>query len=271
MKINVLGYTINLRLIVLPIIYIIIGIIIFSIIKSIIKKATNRRKILKATQEQRIDTITTLLLNIIKYIIVVLIILAIISLYGFNIKSILAGLGIGTALIGLAFQDLAKDLIAGFTIITEGEYEIGDTIEIDGFMGEVVFIGLRTTRIRNFKGATKIVANHYMDNIINYSDNNSLAVVDVSIAYEVSEEKIEKTFNKLFEEIKDKLEYATKDIELWGVDKLSDSGVIYRVAVETKPMKHIVTERILRKEIKKAFDKAEIKIPYTQIEVHNGK
>jgi small-conductance mechanosensitive channel len=36
-------------------------------------------------------------------------------------------------------------------------------------------------------------------------------------------------------------------------------------------MKHIVTERILRKEIKKAFDKAGVKIPYTQIEVHNGK
>ena len=271
MKINVLGYTIYLRLIVLPIIYIIIGIIIFSILKNILKKATNKRKVLRVAQKQRIDTLTTLILNIIKYIIVILVILSIISLYGFNIKSILAGLGIGTALIGLAFQDLAKDLIAGFSIITEGEYEIGDTIEIDGFMGEVVFIGLRTTRIRNFKGATKIVANHYMDNIINYSDNNSLAVVDVSIAYEENEEKIEKTFNKLFEKLNGKLEFATKNIELWGVNELSDSGIIYRVVVETKPMKHITTERILRKEIKKEFDKAGIKIPYTQIEVHNGK
>ena len=79
-------------------------------------------------------------------------------------------------------------------------------------MGEVTFIGLRTTRIRNFKGATKIIANHYMDNIINYSENNSLAVIDVLIAYECKEEDIEK-----------------------------------------------------------AFDKANIKIPYNQIEVHNGK
>ena len=271
MKINVLGYTINLKLIILPIVYIIIGIIIFSIIKSIIKKATIRRKILKASQRQRIETLTTVLVNIIKYIIVILVLIAILSVFGINVKSILAGLGITTALIGLAFQDLAKDLIAGFTIITEGEYEIGDTIEYDGFIGEVVFIGLRTTRIRNFKGATKIIANHYMDNIINYSENNSLAIVDVLIAYETNEEKIEKTFNKVFEEIQPKLEFATKDIELWGVNDLADSGVIYRVAVETKPMKHIVTERILRKEIKKAFDKAGIKIPYTQIEVHNGK
>ena len=271
MKINVLGYTINLKLIILPIVYIIIGIIIFSIIKSIIKKATIRRKILKASQRQRVETLTEVLVNIIKYIIVILVLIAILSVFGINVKSILAGLGITTALIGLAFQDLAKDLIAGFTIITEGEYEIGDTIEYDGFIGEVVFIGLRTTRIRNFKGATKIIDNHYMDNIINYSENNSLAIVDVLIAYETNEEKIEKTFNKVFEEIQPKLEFATKDIELWGVNDLADSGVIYRVAVETKPMKHIVTERILRKEIKKAFDKAGIKIPYTQIEVHNGK
>ena len=232
---------------------------------------TIRRKILKASQRQRVETLTTVLVNIIKYIIVILVLIAILSVFGINVKSILAGLGITTALIGLAFQDLAKDLIAGFTIITEGEYEIGDTIEYDGFIGEVVFIGLRTTRIRNFKGATKIIANHYMDNIINYSENNSLAIVDVLIAYETNEEKIEKTFNKVFEEIQPKLEFATKDIELWGVNDLADSGVIYRVAVETKPMKHIVTERILRKEIKKAFDKAGIKIPYTQIEVHNGK
>ncbi len=271
MKVDFLQKTIDLKLIILPIVYIIIGMIIFAIKKKIVLKATIKNKTLKVTQKQRVKTLSTLLLNIIKYIIVILVVLAIISLFGFKVGSILAGLGIGTAIIGLAFQDLAKDLIAGFSIITEGEYEIGDTIEIDGFMGEVTFIGLRTTRIRNFKGATKIIANHYMDNIINYSDNNSLAVVDVSIAYEVKEELIEKAFKNLEEKLNGKLEYATKDIEVWGVHELSDSAVVYRVVVETKPMKHIITERILRKEIKKTFDEVGVKIPYTQIEVHNGK
>ncbi len=271
MKVKILDYPIDLKLVILPIIYIIIGMVVFAIIKKLVNKATTRKGILKAAQKQRIQTLSTVILNIIKYIIVILVILAIISLFGFKVGSILAGLGIGTALLGLAFQDLAKDLIAGFSIITEGEYEIGDTIEIDGFMGEVTFIGLRTTRIRNFKGATKIIANHYMDNVINYSVNNSLAVVDVSIAYETDEKLIEDTFDKLFKDLNKKLEYATKEIEVWGVHDLSDSAVIYRVVVETKPMKHIATERVLRKEIKQAFDKAGVKIPYTQIEVHNGK
>ena len=269
--IHLMGVSIKIKLIILPIIYIIIGIAIFKFLKNIINKTIEGKKVLKSTQKQRIKTINILIINIIKYLTVIFVSLAILSIFGINVKSILAGLGIGTAIIGLAFQDLAKDLIAGFTIITEGEYEVGDTIEIDGFMGEVIFIGLRTTRIRNFKGATKIIANHYMDNVINYSNNNSLAVVDVSVAYEAQEDKIEEVLEKLFKKLEGKLEYATKKIELWGINDLGNSGVIYRIAVETQPMKQFVTERILRKEVKKAFDEAEIKIPYTQIEVHNGK
>lgn len=271
MDIKVLGLTFNLKFIILPLVYIVIGVIIFEIIKNFIIKATDRRKNLKATQRQRVKTFRTLIINIIKYIIIILVILAILSVYGVNVKSILAGLGIGTAILGLAFKDLATDLISGFSIIIEGEYEIGDTIEIDGFRGEVVFIGLRTTRIRDFKGATKIIANHYMDNIINYSENNSLAVVDVAIAYETDEKLIEETFDKLFKRLNGNIKYATKDLELWGVNDLSESSVVYRVVVETEPMKHVATERFLKREIKKELDAANIKIPYNQIEVHNGK
>ena len=270
MEIKVGSMIIDLLNIILPIVYIIIGVIIFKIIKQVVIKTSSTQK-LKITQIQRIKTLQTLILNIIKYIIVIFVVLAILSTFGINVKSILAGLGIGTALIGLAFQDLAKDLIAGFSIITEAEYEVGDTIEVDGFMGEVVFIGLRTTRIRNFKGATKIIANHFMNNIINYSANNSLAVVDVGIAYENNQEEIDKAIESLFKRLSGKIPDAVKDPECWGVNALSDSSVVYRIVVETKPTKQFAVERFLRKEIKKEFDQLGIKIPYTQIEVHNGK
>ena len=77
--------------------------------------------------------------------------------------------------------------------------------------------------------------------------------------------------DELFDELEGKIPFATKRPEVWGVNDLAASSVIYRVAVETEPAKHFVTERFLRKEIKKAFDKSHIKIPYTQVEVHNGK
>ncbi|MBQ6497612.1 MAG: mechanosensitive ion channel [Bacilli bacterium] len=268
--IKILGLEIKLKLIIVPLIYIIIGVVAFKILKKVIKKLLDKKN-LRGTQKQRINTLTILIVNIIKYIIIILVILAILSVFGVNVKSILAGLGIGTAVIGLAFKDLATDLIAGFSIIAEGEYEIGDTIEVDGFMGEVVFIGLRTTRIRDFKGATKIIANHYMDNIINYSEHNSLAVVDVSIAYECEEELIEKAFDKIFKDLNGKIPHATGDLELWGVNELSGSAVVYRIVVETEPMQQFAVQRYLRKELKKGLDESKVKIPYQQIEVHNGK
>ena len=268
--IQILGLEVELKIIIVPIIYIIIGIVSFKILKNVISKMVEKRN-LKGSKKQRVDTLKVLLINIIKYLTIIFVVLAILSVFGVNVKSIVAGLGIGTAVRGLAFKDLATDLIAGFNIITEGEYEIGDTIEVDGFMGEVVFIGLRTTRIRDFKGATKIIANHYMDNIINYSESNSLAVVDVSIAYECKEEDIDKAFEQLKKNLEGKIPNATGELEVWGVNSLSDSAVVYRVVVETKPMQQFATQRFLKREIKKQFDKSNIKIPYQQIEVHNGK
>ena len=264
------GMKLDLKLIILPIINITIGIVVYLILKKVLKKFLEKKQ-LKGTQLQRINTAKILIRNIIKYIIIFLVILSILSVFGVNIGSILAGLGIGTAIIGLAFQDFAKDIIAGFSIIAENLYEVGDIIEVDGFMGEVISFGLRTTRIKNFKGATKMISNHYMDNIINYSNSNSLAVVDVAISYETKEEDIEKAFQKISKELNGKIPYAKKDIEFWGVNELSDSSVVYRIVVETESMKNFTTERFLRKEIKKIFDQEKIKIPYQQIEVHNGK
>lgn len=263
---------IELKQIILPIIYITLGIVSYEIIKKIINKMAKRsRGNLKLHQYQRVNTVNMLIQNIIKYIIVIIVILALLATFGVNVSSLVAGLGITTAIVGLAFQDLAKDLIAGISIITEAQYEVGDTIEVDGFMGEVIFIGLRTTRIRNYKGATKIIANHNMDNITNYSLHNSLAIVDVSTGYEHSSEEVEKVLTDLSKELKGKIKEAKGELQILGITELDDSGVTYRVALEVDATKQFAVERYLRKEIKEIFDKSNIKIPFPQIEVHNGK
>ena len=73
------------------------------------------------------------------------------TVYGVDVTSVLAGLGIVGVVLGFALQDLAKDIIAGFSIIFENQYAIGDTISINGFKGEVIFLGLKTTKIKNYE------------------------------------------------------------------------------------------------------------------------
>lgn len=264
------NFEIDLKYILLPILYIIIGIIVYKIINNIVKKA-NKKLDLTEKQLKRTNTAKSMIMNFVKYIIAVFVVLAILTVYGIDVNSILAGLGISAVVLGLALQDVAKDIIAGLSILTENQFDVGDTIEIDGFMGEVIFLGLRSTKIRNYKGATKIIANHNINTVINYNLHDSLALVDVSVDYKHNPEEVEKVLLELAEELSGKIPNATDKLQVWGINGLDDSSMVYRVAIEVKPMEQFATERFIRKEIKKKFDSKNIKIPFHQVEVHNGK
>ncbi len=264
-------YEIDLSKILLPIIYIVLGIVVYKIIKMILNKILNKNKLIGKNTKNKVSTVFMLISNIIKYLIAIIVILAILSVFGVNVVSIVAGLGVTAAVLGLALQDVAKDLISGITILTEEQYKLGDTIEIEGFMGEVIFVGLRSTRIKNYRGSIKIIANRNISNIINYSMENSLAIVDINISYDNDSEKIEKTLEKIGENIKELIPSSKSKLEVWGVENLNEFGYEYRVALLVKSMEQYTAQRTLRKEIKKVFDQEKIKFICTNIEVKNGK
>ena len=263
--------TIELRQIIFPIVYIAIGFVVYKLLKRLVNKIMIKTPHMKKQHQQRANTIRIVILNVIKYVIVVVVLLAILANFGVNVRSIVAGLGITTAIIGLAFQDLAKDFIAGVSIITENQFEVGDTIEYDGFLGEVIFVGLKTTRIKDYRGAVKIIANHKLDTVINYSLNNYLAVVDIGVSYSDNPEEVAQALEEIRQELNGKVPNATGDIEIWGLDEFDESNMKYRIVVETKPQQHYAAQRFLRSEFKKRLDEKNIKISCQQIEVTNGK
>jgi small conductance mechanosensitive channel len=79
--------------------------------------------------------------------------------FGVNVAPILAGLGLAGLAVGMAAKDILSDFIAGFFIIIEGEYNIGDEIEIAGAAGRVLDMSLRRTVLRDANGSTHIVPN----------------------------------------------------------------------------------------------------------------
>ena len=263
--------TIELRQIIFPIVYIAIGFVVYKLLKRLVNKIMIKTPHMKKQHQQRANTIRIVILNVIKYVIVVVVLLTILANFGVNVRSIVAGLGITTAIIGLAFQDLAKDFIAGVSIITENQFEVGDTIEYDGFLGEVIFLGLKTTRIKDYRGAVKIIANHKLDTVINYSLNNYLAVVDIGVSYSDNPEEVAQALEEIRQELNGKVPNATGDIEIWGLDEFDESNMKYRIVVETKPQQHYAAQRFLRSEFKKRLDEKNIKISCQQIEVTNGK
>ncbi len=253
----------------LPIFYIAIGIILYNIIKIILDKIFYN-KIVHPKQKKRVTTIRILFKNITKYTLGIIVFLAVLTVYNVDVNAILAGLGIVGLVFGLATQDIIKDLLSGISIILENQYMIGDVIEINGFKGEVKFLGLRTTRIQNYKGEMLILSNRNINQVINYSTDYSLAIVDVSVAYESDLNQVEKCLQKIASEFSNKLPKIKENIEILGINQLDDSAVVYQIRAKAEANNQYQIERELKKQIKLAFDKEKIKIPYTQIEVHHG-
>ncbi len=95
-----------------------------------------------------------------KSIIWIIITLIIISNLGFNVTTLVTGLGIGGIAVALALQNMLSDVIASLSIILDKPFEIGDFIIIDDMRGNVENIGLKTTRVRSLSGEQLIFSNN---------------------------------------------------------------------------------------------------------------
>lgn len=184
MKIDFLGIELNITKLVHSLFYVLFVLLMYLIFRRVLKTIFSRAH--RGKQEKRLTTIHEMLLSVAKYITIILILLAVLANLGVNVTSLLAGLGIMTAVMGLAFQDLIKDVIAGITILLEGQFSVGDQVSVDGFKGTVISTGLKTTQIQSWTGEVKIIANHNIENLINYSKFDVLAQVEVSVPVEIA-------------------------------------------------------------------------------------
>lgn len=248
---------------------ILILILIYCIFNTISKRMFKLNIKTKKIQEKKHKTIWSFINNIVKYFLIFVGIIMVLGIQGVDTRSLIASLGVASAIVALAFQDTLKDLFAGILIVLENQYNIGDTVEINNFKGEVMAVGLRTTTLKSYTGEYCFIANRNVDKVINYSMSRSLAIVNVDVSYDSDLDKVEKVLSQLFIQIQDKIKSIRGDITIDGVDELGSSGITIRIVAPTLPLKNFEVERQLRKEIKKAFDENNIEIPYPQVVVHN--
>ena len=171
---------------------------------------------------------------------------------------------------GLALQDTLKDFLSGLSIIFENQYAIGDTVTVGGFKGEVISLGLKSTRIKAYTGEVKIISNRNICEVINHTIAFSLAQVDVQVSYEDDIKKVKKVLDELCIRLSKELPDLKEDIKCLGINSLDESGITFRVEAKTTPLKHYAIERILYKEIKLELDKNGITIPYQQVVIRNA-
>ena len=133
---------------------------------------------------KRQDTAITLIRNALRYVFFVIVVLFILSIFFRNPLPATAGATIIVAVIGFGAQSFLRDVIAGFSIIFEGQYSVGDFIHVkpQDVSGIVEELGLRMTKIRSLSGEVSYIPNGAMQGVINYVSGQQRFNVEVQLS-----------------------------------------------------------------------------------------
>ena len=217
----------------------------------------------------RIGTIATLISSIIKYVSILIGFCWGLSIIGVDVSTIFASIGIIALILGFGAESLVADLVTGVFILFENEYNVGDIIEVDGFRGTVKEIGLRTLNLEDNGGNVKIINNADLKNIINRSNYRSIAVCDIGISYDTDLEKLDPVLDVILADIKARYpEVFIGELKCIGVEALGEFSITLRFCGEVDEKNVFSGRRLLNKELKIAFDKNNISIPYPQMDIH---
>ena len=214
---------------------------------------------------RREGTLSKLLENVLSYVVYFIAFMMILSVLGINVQSLIAGAGIVGLAVGFGAKNLVQDIIAGFFIIFEDQFSVGDHIRVGKFEGNVESIGLRTTKIKSWTGELHILPNGSITQVTNFSLNNSIAVVDIAISYGEDIEWAEKVIKDSLKTMPDQYEDLINAPELLGIQTMGATEVVLRIVAETFPMKQARIARVIRKDIKLLLDEQGIKVPPTRL------
>ena len=214
--------------------------------------------------EKRSETLHKLVRSAVRYTIYFIAFFQVLSILGVNTTSIVASAGIASVAIGFGAQSLVKDIISGFFIILEGQFDVGDNVKIynqAAFIagGYVMSLGLRSTKIRSKNGEVYFIPNGTINQVVNYSLMYNLALVELPIKIDKSIEEIEDRVNKVINNANNKKEYhdllyKNDKLHIDYIEKIADNVVTIHVIGKAKVGKKQDVETMLRRDFYREFE-----------------
>lgn len=263
---NLLGKSIKIILIV-----VVINLLIKAIHTIIDRTFRKKNKDIFSAEDKKINTLTSVFKNIIKYVFIFIGLVMILDTFGIDTTSILATAGIGGLAIGFGAQSLVKDIITGFFILLEDQFSVGDYVQVDEFEGIVEKLGVRVTNLRDFTGELHIIPNGNITTVTNKTRGAMRALVNISVDYEEDIDRVIKVLDKVCMEKREENKNIVEGPTVLGINDLADYSMTFTIVAKTKPMEQWSVERELRKAVKEALDIENIEIPYPKHIVYNKK
>ncbi|MBD3347140.1 MAG: mechanosensitive ion channel [Chitinivibrionales bacterium] len=223
--------------------------------------------------QKRTDTLIGILGTSLRIVIWAMILMLLLKKLGIDIAPLIAGAGIAGLAVGFGAQELVRDIISGFFMLLENQIRTGDVAILNGTGGLVENVGLRTTVLRDLSGVVHVFQNGKINSLSNMTKEWSAMVFDIGVAYKEDTDIVTNIMIEIADEMKEDPEYKDKiiaPIEIFGVDSFSDSAVVVKARLKTKPIMQWAVGREYRRRLKKIFDERGIEIPFPHRTIYWG-
>lgn len=176
---------------------------------------------------------------------------------GINLGPLLASAGIAGVAIGLAAQNIVKDMLNGVLILIEDQFNVGDTVRLAGLSGVVETMTLRKTTVRDTDGTLYVIPNSQITTVANLSAGYTVATVNISVDFSANPDQVLKLLSSIALEIRNSEEFRqlfVADPEILGVDAIKGSELIFPVVFKTLATKQYGPIREFRRRVRLALE-----------------
>ena len=229
----------------------------------LLKILTDRLVAFSRTQEggaraQQLRTVAGVINSVGVTVVVFIALMQVLQLVGINMGPLLASAGIAGLAIGFGAQTLVKDVINGFFILLENQYNVGDVVQVAGVKGAVESMTMRRTSLRGDDGTVHIVPNSEIKIVSNLTRDWAQVALHISVAYTENSDRIVELLRQVGVELRHDPRFEediVADPEVPGIERVAQGEVDYLMLVRTRPGTQYAVSRELRRRIKECFEK----------------
>ena len=232
---------------------------------------TQRKSLHPTIRAQQVTTLVGVIRSAGIFVILLVTLMQVLLVFDINIAPLLASAGIAGLAIGFGAQTLVKDVINGFFILAENQFEVGDTIKTAGVQGTVEEITMRRTVLRDSDGTVHIVPNSNMQIVSNTTRDWTQVTLHVAVDYSEDSDRVLQVLHEVAQEFynSDFRERIVAEPDVPGIERITGQEVDYLMLVKVRPGKQFEVARELRRRIKACLEKNKIK-PGSQAQIYVG-
>jgi moderate conductance mechanosensitive channel len=235
---------------------------ILRIITGRLRALSKRQGLPTAVRAQQISTLAGVISGVGMFVIAFGALVQILDVFKIDVKPLIASAGVVGLAIGFGAQTLVKDVINGFFILLENQYDVGDTVKVGGVQGTVENMTLRRTVLRDADGTLHTVPNSNISVVSNMTRDWSQVTLHVAADYSENSDRVVKVLREVAVDIwndPDFHDFMVSQPDVPGIDRVTGTEVDYLMLVKTRPGKQLPVTRELRRRIKDCFQKNGIK------------